>query len=263
MASAAATSEKVRSKGFGTPPAGEADAGPSRRPVGLAAHMEGLRGALAALVSELDPDCLTGRDAARLYRSFAALEHLSVAGKTLLAPRIDTSGFWREDGHRDAPSLLATLEGVSAGQARKTLVNGRRLDELPATEDVLRQGQLSEPKITELTGAGVLDPSHEADLLDGVGDEPLSKVKERCRRSRAASATADPLAATRRIRAERHFSSWIDPEGRSATRAGTPPTVALGSSTISVMWQRVCGRTDAGRRSRPAGRPPRPPANGH
>ncbi len=213
MASALATTEKSRSKGSDVPSAGETEADASRRAVGPAATMEGLRTTLASVVSELEPDRLTGRDAARLYRSFAALERLSVAGKTLLAPRIDTSGFWREDGHRDASSLLATLEGVSTGEARKTLVNGRRLDELPATEDVLRQGQLSAPKITELTGAGVLDPSHEADLLKGVGDEPLSKVKERCRRSRAATATADPLAATRRIRAERHFSSWIDPEG--------------------------------------------------
>jgi hypothetical protein len=216
MDSAVAISEKGRSKGLGTLSADRAVGGAAVEPVsdvGLAAHMEGLRVALASVVSGLDPDCLTGRDAARLYRGFAALEHLAVAGKTLLAPRIDTSGFWREDGHRDASSLLATLEGVSTGEARRTLVNGRRLDELPATEDALRQGQLSAPKVTELTGAGVLDPSHEAELLKGAGDEPLAKVKERCRRSRAASATADPLAATRRIRAERHFSSWIDPEG--------------------------------------------------
>ena len=212
MASAVVTAEK-RSKTFGTSSASRAGAEPTGRDRGLAARMEALRAALAAVVSELDPDRLTGRDAATLYKSFAAFEHFSVAGKTLLAPRIDTSGFWREDGHRDASSLLATLEGVSTGQARTTLRNGQRLDELPATEDALRQGQLSAPKITELTGAGVLDPSHEAELLEGVGDEPLAKVKERCRRSRAASATADPLAATRRIRADRHFSSWIDPEG--------------------------------------------------
>jgi hypothetical protein len=213
MASAVATSEKSRSKTSGTPSAVRADAERTRRDVGLAARMEELRAALAAVVSELDPHRFSGRDAAGLYKCFAAFEHLSVAGKTLLAPRIDTSGFWREDGHRDASSLLATLEGVSAGQARTTLLNGKRLDELPATEDVLRQGRLSAPKIAELTGAGVLDPSHEAELLEGVGDEPLAKVKERCRRSRAASASADPVAATRRIRADRHFSSWIDPEG--------------------------------------------------
>ena len=34
-------------------------------------------------------------------------------------------------------------------------------------------------------------------------DEPLAQVKERCNRSRATSAGADPLATTRRIRASR------------------------------------------------------------
>jgi hypothetical protein len=136
-----------------------------------------------------------------------------MAGRTLLAPRIEASGVWREGGHRSAAVMLASLEGVATGQAQSTLSNGQRLDQLPGTEAALRTGVLSGPKVTELTGAGVLAPEREADLLAGAEEAPLQVVRERCRRSRATSGATDPLAGVRRIRAARHFSSWTDAEG--------------------------------------------------
>jgi 5-methylcytosine-specific restriction endonuclease McrA len=175
----------------------------------MAAH----RAEAESIIAELDPDRLMGADATALYAEFAASERLMLAGKTLLAPRIETSGVWRDDGHKDAASHLAAVEGVSAGQARGTLVNGRRLEELPGTEEVLRQGKLSAPKLTELCGAGTLDPAQEPELLRGAADEPLAIVKQRCRRSRATSARRDPMAAAQKIHAERFFNSWTDAEG--------------------------------------------------
>ena len=68
--------------------------------------------------------------------------------------------------------MLASLEGVATGQAQSTLLNGRRLEQLPGTEAALRNGVLSGPKVTELTGAGVLAPEREADLLAGAGRPP-------------------------------------------------------------------------------------------
>jgi hypothetical protein len=164
-------------------------------------------------VSELDPDRLSGADATSIYGSLAGAERLVLAGKALLAPRIEASGVWRDSGHRDAASLLASVEGVSAGQARRTLAVGQRLGELPGTEQAVRRGELSGPKVTELTGAGIVDPTREADLLAGADSEPLARVKERCLRARAASAASDPRATTRAIHAGRHFSSWTDAEG--------------------------------------------------
>jgi hypothetical protein len=161
----------------------------------------------------LEPGCLTGPDAATLYRMFAAVERLAMAGKTLLAPRIDESGVWRDGGHRSPAVMLADLEGVPTGQARNILEVGHRLPQLPGTEEALRSGTLSGPKVVELSGAAVLDPDNEADLLAGSADQPLQKVKERCQRARATSAHRDPVDALRRIHAARHFSSWTDSEG--------------------------------------------------
>jgi hypothetical protein len=165
------------------------------------------------VVAELDPECLSGSDAVALYERLAGMERLVLAGKALLAPRIEASGVWKDTGHPNAAALLASLEGVSPGQARATLDIGRRLVELPGTEDALRRGTLSAPKVTELCGAGILDPDRESELLAGAEDEPLAAVKERCHRSRATSSSRDPKATWRRIRAERHVAWWTDAEG--------------------------------------------------
>jgi hypothetical protein len=180
---------------------------------GFRVRLETARAALAAVVGEVDPDCLDGTGATELYASFAGLERLAVAGKTLVAPRIEGSGVWRNEGHRNAAAMLAQLEGVSTGQARNTLDVGRRLDQLPGTRDAVRTGKLSGAKVNELTGAGILDPEHEQELLAGADDQPLQTVKERCNRSRATSGARDPVATIKRIRDERYFSSWTDPDG--------------------------------------------------
>jgi hypothetical protein len=166
-----------------------------------------------AILAELDPDRLTGEDASALYAQFAGLERIAVGAKTLLAPRVENSGVWKEGGHKDAAGHLAALEGVSPGQARGTLVNGRRLGELPATEQAVREGTLSAPKVSELCGAAILDPDRESELLAGAADQPLTEVKERCQRSRATSARRDPMATQRRIRNERFFIWWTDADG--------------------------------------------------
>ena len=185
---------------------------PSVRP-GLLARLAALRAEGESILAELDPDRLSGGDASALYAEFAGVERTALAGKTLLAPRVEASGVWRQDGHKDAASHLAAVEGVSAGQARGTLVNGRRLVQLPGTEQAVREGTLSGPKLTELCGAAILDPDRESELLSGAATQPLREVQERCRRSKAASAHRDPLATVRRIHAERSFRFWSDADG--------------------------------------------------
>jgi hypothetical protein len=185
----------------------------ARGGTGLRARLEEAVSLLSSVVSELDPDRLTGADATSLYGSMAGAERLVLAGKALLAPRIEASGVWRESGHRDAASLMASVEGVSPGQARHTLAVGQRLGELPGTADAVRRGELSGPKVGALTGAGILDPTGEKQLLSGAADEPLALVRERCLRTRAATTGADRRAAIRAIHARRHFKSWTDAEG--------------------------------------------------
>lgn len=180
---------------------------------GLGAGLNQATGLLREALRRLDPDRITGPQAVELYESLVTIERLSAGAKTLLAPRIDRSGIWRDRGHRNSAVMLAELEGVSTGQARRTIQVGQRLQHLPATEEAVRQGKLSGPKVDQLSGAATIDPAAERDLLAGADEQPLHLVKERCQRARATAARHDPLASIRRIRATRHFSSWTDADG--------------------------------------------------
>jgi HNH endonuclease len=180
---------------------------------GLCERLDAAEALLSTLVADLDPDRLDGPGATVFYESLVGIERLVTAGKTILAPRIDASGVWRDGGHRNAAEMLGLLEGISTGAARNTLVNGERLRQLPGTEAALRAGELSAPKVTELTGAGILSPERESELLAGATEDSLGVIRQRCRRSRATAAGADPMATARKIRAARHFSSWTDEEG--------------------------------------------------
>ncbi len=238
--------------GAGTAGAAGVPSGGADGADGLGARLDAATALVGSVVSELEPDRLTGAGATGLYRSLVDLERLVVAGKTLLAPRIEASGIWREDGYRSAAVMLAALEGVSTGQAHTTLANGQRLARLPATEAAVRTGQLSLPKVTELTSAGVVAPEREGELLRGAGSAPLSAVRERCRRSRATSATEDPLAAVKRIRDSRSFSSWTDAEGafcyqgRDTADRGAQILSRLGQVATRLRRARRAAGEDAG-----------------
>lgn len=235
--------------GVGRPGVG----GAGVRAAGVGAPVLQATDLLSGVVATLDPGRLTGPDAADRYRMFAAVERLSMAGKTLLAPRIDESGVWRDGGHRSPAVMLGELEGVPTGQTRNTLEVGHRLPDLPGTEEALRSGTLSGPKVAELSGAAVLDPASEGRLLAGAGNEPLQKIKERCQRARASAERRDPLAAVRRIHAARHFSSWTDAEP-SASRVAIRRTAGRKSSSSCGTRCPGCGRPLGPRAPGPNGR---------
>jgi len=180
---------------------------------GLTSQVADLSERLGALVDALDPDTLLGTDAAALYGDVCRMERLLVAAKTLLAPRIAASGHWEAEGHRSPADLLATLEGGSAGQAKRTLETGQRLSSLPSVEEAMRAGKLSGAKAAEITDAAIWDPAAESQLLAGSEHESLRATKERCQRVKAKSAKHDPLATAQRIHANRSFSHWTDSEG--------------------------------------------------
>jgi len=187
--------------------------GPATAEPGLAARMSSLDSALALLVADLDPGLLVGADAVALFSSFCRLERLVVGAKALLAPRIAASGIWGDQGFRSAAGLLASLEGGSVGQARRTLESGQSLVDLPGTEEAVRDGRLSGPKLVAITRAATLDPDAEGLLLAGSDDEPLQVVNQRCQKVRTQAAGNDPRASEARIHAARTFASWTDVDG--------------------------------------------------
>jgi hypothetical protein len=189
---------------------------------------------LKTAVAELDADRLDGRDALTLFGSYVVVERLCCSAKIALATRIESSGIWKESGHRNAASLIAETEGVGVGHARSTLETGRALVDAPKTAEALRDGKLSEPQVRELAGAVAVDPGQEAELVDAAqGGEPMPALKDRCRRTKARAASADPDRTLARIRADRHLRHWIDEEGAFCLKGRFTPD--RGAQLASVL----------------------------
>ncbi len=173
----------------------------------LAQLADGLR----AAVAELDPERLSGSDAARLLEAFAEVERLASAGRLLSARRVESSNVWRRSGHRSAAAHVAEATGTGIGPALTALETARHLGSLPATDEAVRQGRLSETQVKEIAGAAILRPEAEQALVDAAGQQPLSVLKLRCKRVRAAG--QDPRTSYEAVRRSRYFRNWIEDSG--------------------------------------------------
>ena len=119
--------------------------------------------------------------------------------------------------------MLAELEGVPTGQARNTLEVGQRLTAMPGNEERSADRRRSlGPKWPSCPEPRSI-PAGEAALLRARPSSPSRSSR------RGASGpgphrpgTTRPLQV-RRIHAARHFISWTDTRGPSASRAATTP----------------------------------------
>ena len=225
-------------------------------------------------VGEFEPERVSGPDAARLLEAFAAIEKLATAGKLLAARRVESSNVWRRDGHRSAADMMARKTGTGLGSAINSLQTARQLGSLPATEDALRDGRLSEAQTREIAGAAIHKPETEDELVEAAG-QTMNVLKLRCRRVRATA--DDGTSRYERIRRGRYLRHWTDNEG--AVRFDARLTPDEGAKLVAVVKSeserlaaegRRCGRQEAmaayaadalvGLATRPSGDPSSGPA---
>jgi hypothetical protein len=162
-------------------------------------------------LADFEPERMTGADAARMLAGFAEIEKLAAGGKLLAARRVESSNVWRRQGHRSAAAHVAEATGSGLGPAINALKAARCLGLLPATDDAMRNGRLSETQVKEIAGAAIVQPDAEQELVDAAGKQPLNVLKLRCRRVKAAG--IDPRQAYEKIRRGRYLHHWTDDEG--------------------------------------------------
>jgi hypothetical protein len=162
-------------------------------------------------LADYDPERLTGADAARMLAGFAEIEKLAAGGKLLSARRVESSNVWRREGHRSAAAHVAQATGSGMGPAINALKAARNLGSLPATDDAMRNGRLSETQVKEIAGAAIVQPEAEQELVDAANKQPLNILKLRCRRVKAAG--IDQSQAYEKIRRARYLHNWTDEEG--------------------------------------------------
>ncbi|MGH2726996.1 MAG: hypothetical protein ACRDKS_08465, partial [Actinomycetota bacterium] len=127
----------------------------------LGAALEAVR----HVIDSFEATQLTGEEAAGLVDSFAELERLANAGRTLAGRRAEQAGIWEKMGYRTPAQWMAVRAQSTLGAAIATLETGRRLEELPATREALRLGTLSAQQAQEIASAAAMDPASESALL--------------------------------------------------------------------------------------------------
>ena len=194
---------------------------------------------LKQVVSSLEPATLEGATATQLVEEFAAIERLAAAGKALCAKRVADSGAWRRDGDRSPARWMARTTGTSVGNALGVLETAESVTQLPATENALRSGQLSEIQAKEIVSAASASPASEPELLAAVKTESVSQLKERCATVRTA-ARSDELDRYEAIRKRRYLRHFRDPDGAFHLDAVlTPDAGAVVVAALEPYTERV------------------------
>src|SRR5205809_6754025 len=91
-----------------------------------------------AVLSALEPGCLSGPDALRLLEVITEGERVLAAGRTLVAKRVEESNVWRASGGRSAAHFIARQTGPSVGRTREGPGSAQPLASLAPTGDAVR-----------------------------------------------------------------------------------------------------------------------------
>lgn len=170
-----------------------------------------LRSAMTEYARRFDPGRVFARDAAGVVEDAAAIKNIAATVEALAAARVAETEIWKRDGDRSAAHQLARATGTTVGQAREALQAARRLQELPATAEAARRGELSAPQVAMITDAAAADPSVEAQLLEQSRATSLGELREECARTKANACDLD--ARRRRIHERRCLRTWSDTDG--------------------------------------------------
>ena len=159
----------------------------------------------------MDVDALGAREAAELVDTFAEIERLATAGRTMAGRAIEKSHLWWQQGYRTPAQWMASRAQTTVGAAIATLETGRRLESLPATREAFASGSLSAMQVSEISRAAAEAPDAERSLLEAARSETVAGLRERCREVIAAATKDDD--ADERIHRSRYVRHWMDADG--------------------------------------------------
>jgi hypothetical protein len=172
----------------------------------LGSHLEGLRGFLA----EFDARDVPLPEVGDVFADVVRLENMVGALRLLLLRRVAESNLAKQAGQSTA-EWVANRSGESVGKARADLETSGRLENLPLTDERLRNGDLSAAQTGAITDASTVNPNAEQDLIDLAERDSLKELRAEAER-RKAEMDRDRDAARARAHRERSVRHWTNGE---------------------------------------------------
>ncbi len=176
--------------------------------------------------ARFDTALVSATDAARVVEDASAIEKMAATVKSFAAARVAETDLWKRDGDRSAAHQLARTTGTTVGQAKEALESARRLQDLPATADAARRGELSAQQVAVITDAAGADPHAEATLLEQSRTAGLGELRDEGARTKANA--CDLEARRRRTHERRRLRTWSDTDGAANLHLQDNPEVVAG-----------------------------------
>ncbi|MGH8986237.1 MAG: DUF222 domain-containing protein, partial [Acidimicrobiia bacterium] len=174
-------------------------------------RLSAVRSAMSEYASGFDPALVSAGDAERVLDDAAAIKNMAATVEALAVARVAETAVWRERGDRTAAHDLARRTGSTVGHAKEALETGRKLQDLPATADAAKRGELSPQQAAAIADAASEDPDAEERLLETSQSGSLGELRAECARTKANA--CDLEARRRRIHERRSLRSWTDAGG--------------------------------------------------
>ncbi len=145
--------------------------------------------------SRLDASVLTGADAAAGAERLAVVIRRCQAAQVVLAGRAEACNAYAARA-RSAAEWFARLNGTTAGQAKRALETGRRIEGCPETRAAFVSGEISTDEADLVSEAATVDPGSELRLLAGARTHhDLRETRQAADKVRHAARSAEDEAA--------------------------------------------------------------------
>ena len=170
-----------------------------------------LRDQAVRVAGVVDPDRLTGAQAAAAVEDLATAEKAIASTLMFTALRAAKTDAWQGQGYGSAADWFAAKAGVSVFEANRLLGTARRADRLPKTKAAMKKGNLSPDQADAVTDAATADPDAEEDLLGCAARDTHKKLREEAAKRKAAA--TDAAERERRVRRSRSLRTGTDADG--------------------------------------------------
>ncbi len=200
---------------------------------------------LRRFCADLDPDGLSSVQAAEGIERLAALDRLSAGARLRLVRRIDES-VAGDEGEGSKARWLAKHTGQSPKDAEKDLAASEKLGALQATDEALRNGELSPTQAHEVTSGAGADPTAELELLDTAKNASVPELKRKAKKVRAAATNAEEKA--KRAHENRDFTAGVDEDEGEGWFHGKGPATTV-AELLALLEPWVQAEFDKARRA--------------
>jgi hypothetical protein len=189
------------------------------------APLDALGDGLAQFCRDLDPDAASPTDAAVGIEKLARIEKLAAGARLRLARRVDASVTGGAGSDKDKASWLGKASGQTAKEAAKDLEASEQLAGLDATDQAVKNGELSPIQARAITSGASADPAAETKLLGTAREGSVSELEHEAKRARAAA--MDAAEKNRRAHEERDLAGGTDPDTGEGWAHAKGPAAAL------------------------------------